>query len=121
MGFEEITNVVNEFSAAISEESDVEYRDSLTLKYAECSHPQWQYYSCPWLIENARQKGIYTEFASMAAFITYLQSWCTMYDADKADILELPRGHVFYVRAEDVFFIGTEFYCGSARHNPCSP
>lgn len=46
----EITNVIDEFSADISEEDGSDYQEARNLKYADGGHEMWKYADCDWFI-----------------------------------------------------------------------
>lgn len=60
----EITNVIDEFSADVTEEDGSDYQEGRNLKYADAGHEMWKYADCDWFIaarENVLQKESYID------------------------------------------------------------
>lgn len=47
IGSVELTKVIDDFTTNIENASDCKYYERKTLKYADCDHYMWKYYSCP--------------------------------------------------------------------------
>lgn len=54
----QIDNVINQFETEVQDTEDIEYRENLTLKYAECDHEMQKYYACDWFIEYCKKAGL---------------------------------------------------------------
>ena len=129
-GTVELTNIVNEFSSTVEDGSSCKYREAMNLKFAECSHRKWQYYSCKWFVDmmkatdvllttslgnynygrfyqevNGAQR-LYIEMAGAADYVQeYYNGWSTCY--------------LYYCRAEKTYFILRNY--GSYLVDPNQP
>lgn len=47
-----LNHVVDDFTVEVSSEGESSYRGVSTLRYSDCDHEMWKFYSCNWLVEN---------------------------------------------------------------------
>lgn len=47
-----LNDVADDFTVEVSSEGESSYRGVSTLRYSDCDHEMWKFYSCPWLIEG---------------------------------------------------------------------
>lgn len=115
-GSVEITNVVDEFSATIEDAGSCKYREFVNLKFAECDHRMWKYYSCQWFVDMMKNKdvimqsifrpynygkfykevnGVQGLYIQMSGTADYLQEEYSGWNPE----------YLYYCRYEDTYFI----------------
>lgn len=47
-----LNHVADDFTVEVSSEGESSYRGVSTLRYSDCDHEMWKFYSCNWLVEN---------------------------------------------------------------------
>ena len=57
-GTVELTNIVDEFSSTVEDAGSCKYREYVNLKFAECNHRKWQYYSCKWFVDMMKTQDV---------------------------------------------------------------
>lgn len=57
-GTVELTNVVDEFSSTVEDAGSCKYREYVNLKFSECSHRKWKYYSCKWFVDMMKTQDV---------------------------------------------------------------
>ena len=115
-GTVELTNIVDEFSSTVEDAGSCKYREYVNLKFAECSHRKWKYYSCKWFVDMMKNQDVilstelgnynygkfyrevngaqrlYIEMAGAADYVqVYYNGWSLEY--------------LYYCRAENTYFI----------------
>ncbi len=96
----ELDSVLDEFSTSNTEDDESDYIGTANVSYSDCSHRQWKYDSCRWLVENNRENVIdFPDFASLAAKKAewaYAEPW----HADDSDAQKL-----LHCTDSDTYFI----------------
>ena len=115
-GTVELKNIVDEFSSTVEDAGSCKYREYVNLKFAECSHRKWKYYSCKWFVDMMKNQDVilstelgnynygkfyrevngaqrlYIEMAGAADYVqVYYNGWSLEY--------------LYYCRAENTYFI----------------
>ena len=57
-GTVELKNIVDEFSSTVEDAGSCKYREYVNLKFAECNHRMWQYYSCKWFVDMMKTQDV---------------------------------------------------------------
>lgn len=57
-GTEHIDNVIDEFTSKVEDGNSCKYREAVNLKFAECSHRMWKYYSCKWFVDMMKNNDV---------------------------------------------------------------
>ena len=115
-GTVELTNIVDEFSSTVEDAGSCKYREYVNLKFAECNHRKWKYYSCKWFVDMMKTQDVilswslgtyhygkfyrevngaqrlYIEMAGAADYVqVYYNGWNPEY--------------LYYCKAENTYFI----------------
>lgn len=98
-----LENVVDSFSMAVeNRNSKIEFSDVCNVKYADCDHEMWKYYSCDWLL---KEKGIrwsnYDTIEQLihdnAKYKRFLKYWLESEDN--------PVHRILYAKDIDTYFV----------------
>lgn len=52
----ELTTITDDYEVEIQDASDCKYRGAVNLKYEDCDHRMWKYYSCKWLVDKFKNE-----------------------------------------------------------------
>ena len=129
-GTVELKNIVDEFSSTVEDAGSCKYREYVNLKFSECDHRMWKYYSCKWFVDMMKTQDVllstslgnynygkfyrevngaqrlYIEMAGAADYVqVYYNGWNPEY--------------LYYCRAEDTYFILRNY--GSYIVDPSQP
>ncbi len=103
-----IDKVIDEYSVEVSEKDESNYIESANIRYSECDHPMWKFYSCHWFIEQYQWDTI--EYDSIDELIRDNQ-WCrrteSFYRNSNANKILYARDIATYFVIRSV---GTEFF-----------
>ncbi len=115
-GTEVIDNVINEFSAKVADASACKYRENVNLKFAECDHRMWKYYSCKWFVDMMKNtdvilssglgnynygkfyrevNGVQRLYIEMRDAADYVQAYYSGWNPE----------YLYYCRYEDTYFV----------------
>jgi len=129
-GTVELENVVDEFSSTVEDAGSCKYREFVNLKFAECDHRKWKFYSCKWFVDMMKNNDVimswslgnynhgkfYKEvngaqglFIQLAGAADYVQE---EYDG-------WSPSYLYYCRYEDTYFILRNY--GSYLKDPSKP
>lgn len=109
-----IDNIVDSYSADVSQDNSCKYIEQVGLRYADCDHQAWKAYSCDWFIEE-NSRYIKT-FPDMGEFEYYLYQYMDDTDDRGGYWYEYSgcvraMNYIFYVQDVDTYFIARCFYC----------
>ena len=62
-GTVELTNIVDEFSSTVEDAGSCKYREYVNLKFAECNHRKWKYYSCKWFVDMMKTQDVILSYS----------------------------------------------------------
>lgn len=111
-----LDNIVDEYSATIESASDCKYRANVNLKFAECSHRKWKFYSCQWFVDKMKNEdlifryyGYETNLGHMYNEYNYIQQ-LDMALANVRDFVQTQYsgaspGHLLYCKDYDTYFV----------------
>lgn len=109
-----IDNVVDTYSADVSQDSACKYIEQIGLRYADCDHQAWKSYVCDWYIAENKRK--IKEFLDMGEFEYYLYQYLD--DTDdrggywyKSSNCVSAMNYIFYVKDVDTYFVVRCFNC----------
>lgn len=96
----ELSNVLDEYSVNATDSDESDFIGSANVKYSDCSHSQWKYDSCRWLIDN--NIGNVLEFGSLDELFAKKSEWqrAEPWHGDDADAQKL-----LHVKDSDTYFI----------------
>ena len=109
-----IDNVVDSFSADVSQENSCKYIEQVNMQFADCDHQAWKAYSCDWFIkENSRY---IMEFPDMGELDYYFHTYIE--DVDGRGFLWYEHescinrvNKIFYVKDVNTYFVLRCVYC----------
>lgn len=115
-GAVEIKNVVDEFSATIEDAGTCKYREFVNLKFADCNHRMWKYYSCKWFVDMMKNTDVVLSSGlgsyNYGKFYREVNGAQGLYIQlrDAADFVESEYSgwnpeYLYYCKYEDTYFI----------------
>lgn len=115
-GTVELTNVVDEFSSTVEDAGSCKYREYVNLKFAECDHRMWKYYSCKWFVDMMKTQDVLLSTSlgnyNYGIFYTEFNGAQRLYIemAGAADFVQTEyngrsTSHLYYCRNEDTYFV----------------
>lgn len=109
-----IDNVVDSFSADVSQGNSCKYIEQVGLRFADCSHQAWKSYVCDWFIEENKRH--IKSFPNMDEFEYYLYQYMDDSDDRGGYWYEFSgclraMNYIFYVQDVDTYFVARCFYC----------
>lgn len=111
-----LENIVNEFSSKVEDGSSCKYRENVNLKFSDCDHRMWKYYSCKWFVDMMKNNDVilstslgnynygkfYREvvgaqrlYIEMAGAADYVQTQYSGWNPE----------YLYYCRNEDTYFV----------------
>ena len=104
-----IENIVDAYSADVSQDNDCKYIEQVNMKFADCGHQAWKAYSCDWFIKENKDKIM--ELEKMEDLCMYISTLM-----EKGDWYSTPEGKakidwIFYVKEVNTNFIFRCNYC----------
>lgn len=115
-GTVELTNIMDEFSSTVEDAGSCKYREYVNLKFAECDHRKWKYYSCKWFVDMMKTQDVI--FAGLFRPYNYGKFYKEVNGAQRlyvemrgaADYVQVYYNgwnleYLYYCRAEDTYFI----------------
>lgn len=123
-----IDKVVDEYAAEVTTEDNTNYVGTANIRYADCDHEMWPFYSCEWFIKkygkyaksfdryydlleyakNFATSGVYPRHTTVNNREYYANYLCRGYDAEHTGGNEL-----FYAKDVDTYFL---MYCYQAKY-----
>jgi hypothetical protein len=115
-GTVELTNVVDEFSSTVEDAGSCKYREYVNLKFSECSHRKWKYYSCKWFVDMMKTQDVILSWSlgtyNNGIFYKEVNGAQRLYIEMRgaADYVQTQYSgwnleYLYYCRAEDTYFI----------------
>ena len=115
-GTVELKNIVNEFSSTVEDGSSCKYREALNLKFAECDHRKWVYYSCRWFVNMMKTQDVILSYSlgtyHHGIFYKEVNGAQRLYIEMRgaADYVQTQYSgwnleYLYYCRAEDTYFV----------------
>lgn len=129
-GVVKLENIVNEFSSAVEDGSSCKYRESVNLKFAECNHRKWNYYSCKWFVDMMKTQDVILSWSlgtyNYGKFYKEVNGAQRLYIelAGAADYVQeeysgWSPSYLYYCRAEQTYFVLRNY--GSYLVDPSQP
>ena len=104
-----IENVVDSYSAEVSEENKCTYIEKVNMKFADCDHQAWKAYSCDWFIrENEREIMTFDTLMDLDTYIHFNIGEGYWYEKDQ---LKQNANFIFYVKEVNTHFVFRCYYC----------
>lgn len=100
-----LDKIVNEFSSKVEDGSGCNYREAMNLKFADCGHRMWKYYSCPWFVKWMKEKGFYLEFEDIEQLYNELARFAKIQKTSSDWQPPAEAGYLFYARKENTYFV----------------
>ena len=114
-----LDDVIDSYTAEVSQEDESKYLASSNLKYADNDALLWSYYSCDWFIRQNKSKAV--EYATMAGLVqaakTLKESGVYITKRGNGTLTQLCRGYsnswsegnkLLYCKENDTYFV---MYC----------
>ena len=129
-GTVELKNIVDEFSSTVEDAGSCKYREYVNLKFAECDHRKWKYYSCKWFVDMMKNQDVILSWSlgtyNYGKFYREVNGAQRLYIemAGAADYVQeeyngWSPSHLFYCRAENTYFVIRNY--GSYLVDPSQP
>lgn len=105
-----VENVVDAYSADVSQDNECTYIEQVNMKFADCGHQAWKAYSCDWFIRENRDR--IKEFETAEDMCNYIVG---IYETG-GDWYSVPEtkamiDRIFHVREVNTYFIMRCNYC----------
>ena len=95
----EIDKVIDSYTAEVSDTNESNYIEASNVRYKECEHNMWKFYSCPWFIKDSKNTRV--EYDTIVQLINANRSY--------ARVRQYHRGtninKVLYAKNIDTHFI----------------
>ena len=115
-GTVELTNIVDEFSSTVEDAGSCKYREYVNLKFAECDHRKWKYYSCKWFVDMMKNQDVILSYSlgtyNQGRFYREVNNTQRLYIEMRgaADYVQEQYDgwstcFLYYCRAEDTYFV----------------
>ena len=93
-----LEKVIDAYTTDVTTDDESNYIESANIRYKECNHNMWKFYSCPWFLRDVTEPIVYDNIGSLI-------------DATKsfARVRSYGRGsnihRIFYAKDVDTYFI----------------
>ncbi len=94
-----IDKVIDSYSAEVTTTDESNYIESANLKYKDCEHNMWKFYSCPWFIKDNIANRV--EYATLDALIAANKSFASVRSYYRGSNIH----RVLYAKDVDMHFI----------------
>lgn len=120
-----LDHILSEHTVEIADD-EVEYRQNITLEYAEnSSDTHSQYYNCPWLIQEAQRQNLIKTYSSMSAFATawnnQTANQCDTAGEAAQAIAALEKKKLIYIEQQKTYYLVTAFTSSVEAHGGVDP
>ena len=129
-GTVELTNIVDEFSSTVEDAGSCKYREYVNLKFAECNHRKWKYYSCKWFVDMMKTQDVILSYSlgtyNNGKFYKEVNGAQRLYiemrgaaDYVQEEYNGWSPSYLYYCRNEDTYFVLRNY--GSYLADPNQP
>ncbi len=120
-----LDHILSEHTVEIADD-EVEYRQNITLEYAEnASDTHSQYYNCPWLIQEAQRQNLIKTYSTMSAFATawnnQTANQCDTAGEAAQAIAALEKKKLIYIEQQKTYYLVTAFTSSVEAHGGVDP
>lgn len=104
-----IENVVDSYSAEVSEDNKCTYIENVNMKFADCDHQAWKAYSCNWFInENKRKIMTFQTIEELDSYKHFNIGDGYWYEKEQ---LREKADYIFYVKEVNTHFVFRCYFC----------
>ena len=92
-----IENVVDSYTAEVTSEDESNYIESANVRYKECGHNMWKFYSCPWFLRDINP----TQYETLSALVNANKSFARVRSYGRGSNIN----NILYAKDVDTYFI----------------
>lgn len=111
-----LDKVVDEFTSKVEDADSCKYREAINLKFSECDHRKWKYYSCKWFVDMMKTQDVILSYSlgnyNYGKFFKSVAGAQRLYQemAGAADYVQTEYSgwnpeYLYYCCSEDSYFI----------------